>query len=99
MSVCGKHQWLTQTVNLERIQHSLAGDNQLLGLFFDGEGTNQSSDFFSSLPLGQLSKTLLTSPDRGMNNLQEQLSSPGVEDENGTVDRFGGLFKVMKVYA
>ena len=51
---------------------------------------NEGSNFFGSLPLGQLTKTFLTSPDTGMNNLEEQLPSSRIENENGTIDRFGG---------
>lgn len=41
------------------------------------------------LPLGQLTETLLTGPDGCVNNLQEQLSSSGVENKDGTVDGLG----------
>ena len=51
---------------------------------------NEGSNFFGSLPFGQLTKTFLTSPDTGMNNLEEQLTSSRIENENGTIDRFGG---------
>lgn len=37
-----------------------------------------------------LSKTLLPCPYRCVDNLQEKLSSSGVEDENGSIDRFRG---------
>ena len=78
-------------MDLKRIQHSLASDNQLLGLFFYGQRTNQRSDFFGRLPLGQLSETLLTRPNRGVNDLEEKLSSSRVENKDGTVDGFRGL--------
>ena len=69
---------------------ALPRDNDLLGLFFNGQGSNQGSNFFGGLPLGQLTKTFLTSPYTCVNDLQEKLTSSGVENENGSVDGFGG---------
>jgi len=45
-----------------------------------------------------LSETLLSCPYRGVNDLQEKLSSSGVEDENCPIDWFGGqvTFKCLK---
>lgn len=37
-----------------------------------------------------LSKTFLSRPDRGVNDLQEQLACTRVEDEDGAVDGLGG---------
>lgn len=37
-----------------------------------------------------LSQTLLSCPHRCMDDLQEELSGPGIEDENSSVDRFCG---------
>lgn len=79
-----------EQVDFERVQHSLSGDDDLLGLFFDGQRSNQRGDFFGSLPLGQLTETLLTGPNAGVNDLQEQLSGSRVEDEDGSVDGLGG---------
>ena len=45
---------------------------------------------FSSLPLGKLSQPLLASPNTGVNDLEEQLTRPGIEDEDGAIDRLGG---------
>ena len=44
----------------------------------------------SSLPLGQLTQPLLASPHTGVDDLEEELASPGVEDEDGPVDWLGG---------
>ncbi len=44
----------------------------------------------SSLPLSQLTQTLLASPHAGVDDLEEELASPGVEDEDGPVDGLGG---------
>ena len=41
--------------------------------------------FFCSLPLSKLTQTFLTSPNTGVNDLQEQLTGPWVEDENGPI--------------
>lgn len=48
------------------------------------------TDLLCCLPLGQLAQTLLTSPHAGVDDLQEELTSSGVEDEDGTIDGFGG---------
>ena len=76
-----------EQVDLERIEHTLSSDDNLLRLFFDGERTNQGGHFFCSLPLGELSETLLTSPYRSVNDFNERLSSSRVEDEDSSVDR------------
>lgn len=75
-----------EQVDLERIEHTLSGDDDLLRLFFDGERTNQGGDFFCGLPLGELTETLLTGPDRRVNDLDEGLTGTRVEDEDGTVN-------------
>mmetsp|Transcript_15391 Transcript_15391/g.46046 ORF Transcript_15391/g.46046 Transcript_15391/m.46046 type:complete len:443 (-) Transcript_15391:2814-4142(-) len=79
-----------KTMYFQRIQHALTSDNQLLGLLFDRQSTNKSSNLFGGLPLGQLTKTLLTGPHTSMNDLEEQLSGARIEDENGTINWFGG---------
>ena len=76
-------------MHLERVEQTLTGHDKLLRLFFHRQRSDESRHFFSSLPLRQLTKTLLTSPDTRVDNLQEQLSSARVEDEDGTVDRLG----------
>ena len=43
-----------------------------------------------SIQVTHLTETLLTSPDLGVDDLQEQLSSTWVEDEDSTIDRLGG---------
>ena len=48
------------------------------------------ADLLCCLPLGQLAQTLLASPHAGVDDFQEELTSPGVEDEDGTIDWFGG---------
>ena len=55
---------------LERIQHALSSDNDLLRLLFHRKRANQRSHFFCRLPFGQLSKTFLTCPDTGVNDLR-----------------------------
>ena len=77
-------------MHFEWIQKALSRHNELLGLFFDGERTHQSGNFLGSLPLRQLSKTFLSCPNTGVNDLQEQLSGPRVENEDGAVDWLGG---------
>lgn len=71
--------------SLNHTKHALAGDNDLLRLLFHGKRTNQSSNFFGSLPFGELAETFLTSPYTRVNDLKEQLSGTWVEDEDGTI--------------
>lgn len=73
-------------MNLEGVEHTLPRDDDLLRLLLDGEGSNESSDLLGRLPLGELSETLLTGPDGRVDDLDERLSSTGVEDEDGSVD-------------
>lgn len=76
-----------EQVYLQRIQHTLSGNDDLFRLFFDGERSYQCSDFFGSLPLGELTKTFLTGPHRSVNDLQEELTRSRIKDEDSTVDR------------
>mmetsp|Transcript_71215 Transcript_71215/g.190132 ORF Transcript_71215/g.190132 Transcript_71215/m.190132 type:complete len:287 (+) Transcript_71215:956-1816(+) len=78
--------WEVQQVHLERVQHSLARDNDLLWLLLDRKRPNQRRNLLSSFPLGKLTQALLSSPDGGVDNLQEQLARARVEDEYGTID-------------
>jgi hypothetical protein len=48
-----------------------AGHDHLLRLFFDWQRADQGSDFFGSLPLGELAQTLLTGPNARVNDLQK----------------------------
>jgi len=57
-------------MHLKRIKHALTGHDHLLRLFFNWQRTDQGSDFFSSLPLGELAQTLLTGPNARVNDLQ-----------------------------
>ena len=67
-----------------------SGDDQLFRLFFHWKRSNQRRHFFRRLPFGQLTKTFLASPDAGVDDLQEQLTSSRIEDEDRAVDGFGG---------
>ena len=80
--------WEVKQMNLERVKHAFASHNNLLGLFLYRQAANEGSNFFRGLPLGQLTKTLLTSPHARVDNLQEELSRLRVEDENCSVDWF-----------
>ena len=51
--------------------------------------TDCSTHLLGRLPLGQLSETLLSGPDGGVDDLEEELPRPRVEDEDGPVDRLG----------
>eukprot|EP01137_Pigoraptor_chileana_P034037 Opistho-2@25960 len=73
-------------MHLEGVQHTLARHNDLLGLLLHGQTANERGDFFGSLPLGELTKTLLSSPHRRVNDLQKELPGARIEDEDGTVD-------------
>lgn len=50
-------------MNLERIEHTLPGDNDLLRLLLNGERTNERGHLLGRLPLSELTETLLTCPD------------------------------------
>ena len=78
-----------QQVNLERIQHALAGDDDLLGLLLDGQRTHQRGNLLCRLPLGELPEALLPGPHARVDNLQEELAGARVEDEDGAVDGLG----------
>ena len=76
--------------HLQGVQHALSGDNDLLGLLLHWQGADESSHFLCRLPLGQLPQPLLARPDRGVDDLQEQLPRARVEDEDGSVDGLCG---------
>jgi hypothetical protein len=71
--------------NNPRTQHALSSDNDLLRLFFDRQGTDQCCNLFGCLPLCELAEPLLTSPYARVNDLEEQLPRPRIEDKNSTV--------------
>lgn len=75
-------------MDLQRIQHALPSDNDLFRLFLHRQRSDQGSHFLSSLPLGQLTQTLLSSPYRCVDYLEEQLSRSWIEDEDGPIDGF-----------
>ena len=60
-----------EQVHFERIQHALACDDDLLRLFFYGQGANQRRDFLSSLPFRELTETFLPGPDTRLNHLEQ----------------------------
>lgn len=68
-----------EQVHLERIEHTLSSDDDLLGLFFDGERTDESSDLLGSLPFGELTETFLTGPHGSVNDFEEELTGSGVK--------------------
>ena len=74
-----------EQVHFERVQHALARDDDLFRLLFDRQRTHQSGDFFGGLPLRELTETFLSSPDARMDDFEEKLARPRVEDEDGTV--------------
>jgi hypothetical protein len=77
-------------VHLQWVQHTLTRDDDLFGSLLLGKRSDQRGHFLSSLPLSQLSKSLLPRPHTRMNNFQEQLPRPGIKNENRPVDRFRG---------
>jgi hypothetical protein len=78
-----------QQMDLERVEHTLPRDDDLLGLLLDGQRSDERGDFLGGLPLGELTETLLTGPDGGVDDLEEELTCSGVEDEDRSVDRLG----------
>lgn len=74
-------------MDLERVEHTLPSDDDLLRLLLDGERTDKSGNLLGGLPLSELTETFLSRPDRGVNDLKEELTRAGVEDKDGSVDR------------
>jgi len=68
----------------------LSGHNNLFRLLFNGERSDEGSHFLSCLPLGQLTQTFLSSPDRCVNDLEKELASSWVEDEYSSINWLGG---------
>lgn len=44
-----------------------------------------------------LSQTFLSGPHRGVDDLEEELACPGVEDEDGSVDGLGGQVTLKRL--
>ena len=82
-------------MNFKWIKHSFSCDNNLLWLLFYREASDECSNFFSSLPLGKLSETFLTSPNTSMDNFQEKLASPWIEDKDCSIDWLGRQISLM----
>ena len=72
-------------MHLERVQHALTRDDDLLRLLLNRQGTHERGNFLSRLPLGELSETLLAGPDARVNDLEEELAGARVKDEDGAV--------------
>ena len=47
------------------------------------------SHLLSGLPLGELAEALLAGPDRGVDDLEEELPRARIEDEDGAIDGLG----------
>lgn len=75
-------------MHFKRVKHALPSDDDLLGLLFDGQTSNQSGNLFCCLPLSQLAETLLSRPDTRMDDFEEKMSRLRVQNENCTVDWF-----------
>ena len=77
-------------MDLQRVKHALPRHNDALGLFLYGQRAHQRSNFLRCFPLGKLAQPLLSRPDRGVDDFEEELPGAWVEDENGAVDGLGG---------
>lgn len=83
-----------------------AGRKTFSNAFCSTEYSKTSVHVPASLPKAQkaarshLPETLLSCPHRCVDDLQEELSGPRVEDENGSIDRFCGQipFKSLRKY-
>mmetsp|Transcript_51851 Transcript_51851/g.121766 ORF Transcript_51851/g.121766 Transcript_51851/m.121766 type:complete len:1251 (+) Transcript_51851:175-3927(+) len=75
-----------EQMHLQRVEHALARHDDLLRLLLDGQRPDQRRHLLGRLPLGQLSEALLSRPHRRVDDLEEELSGPRVEDEDGAVD-------------
>ena len=82
-------------MNFKGVKHALPSDNDLLGLLFDGQTSNQSGNLFCCLPLSQLAETLLSRPNTRMDDFEEKMSRLRVQNENGTVDWFSRQITLM----
>ena len=60
-----------EQVTFKRVKHALSSHDNLLRLLLDGQASDECCHFFSCLPLSQLPKSLLASPNAGMDNLEE----------------------------
>lgn len=76
-------------MDLQGVQHTLPGHNDLPRLLINRQCSDQRSHLLRSLPLGQLAKSLLTCPGTRVDDLQVQLAVTRVEDEYSPVDRLG----------
>mmetsp|Transcript_35305 Transcript_35305/g.88749 ORF Transcript_35305/g.88749 Transcript_35305/m.88749 type:complete len:781 (-) Transcript_35305:276-2618(-) len=76
-------------MHLQRVQHALARDNDLLGLLLHGQRADEGRYLLCRLPLGELPEALLARPRRRVDDLQEQLARARVEHEDGAVDGLG----------
>ena len=77
-------------MHLQGVQHALARHDNLLGLLLHGKRADKSGNLLGRLPLRQLPQTLLSCPDGRVDDLEEELPGPRVEDEDGSVDGLGG---------
>ena len=77
-------------MDLQWVKHSFSSYDDLFWLLLDREGADEGSHLLCRLPLGQLAETLLSCPYAGVDDLEEQLPSARIEDEDGTIDRLGG---------
>ena len=67
----------------------------LVGSGSQGQGQGQvlpdeRRDLLCSLPLAELAEPALAGPGGGVDDLEEELAGPGVEDEDHAVDGLGG---------
>lgn len=76
-------------MNFQGVEHSFARHDNLLGLLFNWQASDQSRHLLSGLPLSQLPKTLLACPYARVDDLQKQVARLRVEDEDSTVDGLG----------
>lgn len=75
--------------------NSLRGRKMKIFVMFSAQGSVLSShspppDHTQGTARPYLSQTLLSCPHRCVDDLQEELSSSGIEDENGSIDGFCG---------
>lgn len=82
-------------MNLQGVQHSLSGHDDLFGLLLNGKASNKSRHFLSGLPLCQLSETFLSGPDARVDDFKEELSCSRVEDKDGAVDGLGSKISLV----
>lgn len=75
-------------MHLKWVKQTFPRHDDLSRLLLNWQCSDECCNFLCRLPFSKLSKPFLPCPHRSVDDLQEQLSSARVEDEDGAVDWF-----------